>query len=69
MDSDEEGFDYNWTTGNDISLIHCRLIDSGAFGDVHEVLCPSLFFAKIEQLRSRATGEVRHVFIILRQAP
>jgi hypothetical protein len=26
-----------WTTGGDNELIHKRTIDTGAFGDVHEV--------------------------------
>jgi hypothetical protein len=30
-------WDYAWTTGNDPAVSHQRLIDSGAFGDVHEV--------------------------------
>jgi len=33
--------DYGWTTGNDPNLVHVRKIDSGAYGDVHQV-CPSM---------------------------
>lgn len=29
--------DLAWTTGNDPKVIHKRMIDYGAFGDVHEV--------------------------------
>ena len=29
--------DNDWTTGNDPDLSHRRIIDMGAFGEVHEV--------------------------------
>lgn len=29
--------DYSWTAGNDPGVIHVRLIDCGATGEVHEV--------------------------------
>jgi len=29
--------DNDWTTGNDPDLSHKRIIDMGAFGEVHEV--------------------------------
>jgi hypothetical protein len=29
--------DYSWITGGDDSLSHERMIDSGAFGEVHKV--------------------------------
>jgi len=32
--------DNTWITGNDTAFTHVRKIDSGAFGDVHEVYPP-----------------------------
>jgi len=55
-DSDEE-LDSSWTTGDDPSLSHRRHIDSGAFGDVHEV---TLFasFVSHQQIENLKTGQV-----------
>jgi hypothetical protein len=29
--------DYSWTGGDNVEILHLRKIDSGAFGEVHEV--------------------------------
>lgn len=34
---DNDDLDFTWTTGNNPVISHRRLIDSGAFGEVHEV--------------------------------
>jgi hypothetical protein len=36
--------DRSWTTGNDPHLVHSRIIDVGATGEVHEVLFLFLAF-------------------------
>ena len=35
--------DYSWTAGNDPGVVHIRLIDCGATGEVHEVSRSSSF--------------------------
>jgi len=32
--------DFSWTVGADANLSHCRMIDAGASGEVHEVVPP-----------------------------
>ena len=42
MDLDRSNIDFGWTTGNNTALSHQRLIDSGAYADVHQVFLRTL---------------------------
>ena len=40
MASKSQFIDYTWTAGEESTISHVRVIDSGAGGEVHEVALP-----------------------------
>jgi hypothetical protein len=36
--------DFTWTTGDQFGIVHCKLIDRGGSGAVHEVMKPAILF-------------------------